>query len=140
MGRLCTICTHPERQAIDAALLVREAGYEKIAKRFDVSWQALYGHTRKHLREQIRQYKELAMLASSESLIAEMNRLHAYVSRVLERGEAAGDDRLVLLGVSQGQRNVETLARIGPLGDIQREIDALKASLQQGQGDSHADE
>jgi hypothetical protein len=140
MGRLCTICTHPERQAIDAALLVREVGFEKIAKRFDVSWQALYGHARKHLREQIRQHKELAMLASSESLMAELNRLHTYATWALDRAKAADDARTVLAGVDVAGRNVERLSRIGPLGDIQREIDALKADLQQRHGDSHADE
>ncbi len=75
------------------------------------------------------------MLASSESLIAEMNRLHAYVSRVLERGEKAGDDRLVLLGVGQGQRNVETLAKLGPLGDIEQRLRALEErSTDRGEG------
>jgi hypothetical protein len=72
------------------------------------------------------------MLASSESLISELNRLHAYVSRVLERGEAAGDDRLVLLGVGQGQRNVETLAKLGPLGDLEKRLAALEGSTGTG--------
>src|SRR5258706_5795340 len=105
MGRLCTICTHPQRQAIDVALLVREAGYEKIAKHFDVSWQALYGHARKHLREQIRQHKELAMLASSESLMAELNRLHTYATWALDQAKASDDGRTVLAGVDVAGRD-----------------------------------
>lgn len=53
------------------------------------------------------------MLVSVESLLAEMNRLHAYVSAVLERGEVAGDDRLILAGVAQGMHDCEALARLG---------------------------
>lgn len=67
------------------------------------------------------------MLVSVESLLAEMNRLHAYVSAVLERGEVAGDDRLILAGVAQGMHDCEALARLGPLNDIKRELRALEA-------------
>ena len=80
------------------------------------------------------------MLASSESLMAQLNRLHTYATWALDRAKAADDARTVLAGVDVAGRNVERLARIGPLGDIQREIDDLKASLEQRQGDSHADE
>ncbi len=76
------------------------------------------------------------MLVSSESLIAEMNRLHAYVQRVLERGEAAGDNKLILAGVAQGQRNCETLAKLGPLGDIEQRLKALE----EGSGASGGDQ
>jgi len=76
-------------------------------------------HADNHLRETIRQSKELAMLASTESLIAELNRLHAYVHGVLDHADVAGDDRLVLAEVGEGRGNVETLAKLGPLGDIE---------------------
>ena len=134
MGRLCTICTHPLRQEIDAALLVREAGYEKLAKHFDVSWQALYGHARKHLREQIRQHKELKMLASSESLMAELNRLHTYATWALDRAKAADDARTVLAGVDVAGRNVERLAKLGPVGEIEQRLLALEATQAQQKG------
>jgi hypothetical protein len=84
------------------------------------------------------------MLASTESLIAEMNRLHDYVTRVLERGEAARDDRLVLYGVAQGRGNVEALAKIGPAGELKQHIAALEqkgpAYGDDGSADEDADE
>jgi hypothetical protein len=72
-----------------------------------------------HLSEQTKQSEVARMLASSESLIAEMNRLHAFASRVIDRAVAADDDWLVLAEVREGRGNVETLAKLGPLGDIE---------------------
>ena len=48
MGRLCTICAHPERQPIDEAL---ETGrtFRAIAARFGVSRAALHRHWQAHI-------------------------------------------------------------------------------------------
>ncbi len=70
------------------------------------------------------------MLASTESLIAEMNRLHDHVRDVLERGQQAGDDRLILMGVAEGRRNMDSLARLGPLGEVEARLAALEAAAQ----------
>ncbi|NJL27146.1 MAG: hypothetical protein HC897_04285 [Thermoanaerobaculia bacterium] len=49
MPRPCTICHHPEREEIEKALLENEAGHRLVAKRFDISPQALFRHRQKHL-------------------------------------------------------------------------------------------
>lgn len=49
MPRECTICHHPQREAIEKALLENEAGHRLVAKRFDISPQALFRHRQKHL-------------------------------------------------------------------------------------------
>ncbi len=48
MGRLCTICAHPERLAIDKALEPGRA-FRDIAARFGVSKAALHRHWRAHV-------------------------------------------------------------------------------------------
>jgi hypothetical protein len=134
VGRLCTICSHPERQAIDAALLVHEAGYRDIGRRFGVEKDALYAHAHTHLAEQIREHKELAMLASSESLMAELNRLHTYATWALDRAKASDDARTVLAGVDVAGRNVERLAKLGPVGEIEQRLLALEAAKAHEEG------
>jgi hypothetical protein len=47
MGRLCTICAHPEHRAIDEALGTGRA-FRDIASRFGVSKAALYRHWQAH--------------------------------------------------------------------------------------------
>jgi len=51
MPRVCTICRHPKREAIEKALVGNEAGYRSIAKRFAISESALFRHRQKHLPE-----------------------------------------------------------------------------------------
>jgi hypothetical protein len=48
MGRLCTICAHPETQAIDEALGIGRA-FRDIAARFGVSRAALHRHYQAHM-------------------------------------------------------------------------------------------
>jgi hypothetical protein len=76
VGRLCTICTHVERRAIDAALVVHQAGYRNIAKRYGVDYQAVYWHERNCLHRTFSQSKELQMRLSADHLCEELDRWH----------------------------------------------------------------
>ncbi len=136
MGMPCSICLSPFARDIDAALLDFHQSYSAIALRYRVGRQALYRHRHAHLARQLRQAKELQMLASTESLIAELNRLQAYVNDVLERGKQTGDDRLILLAVKEGRGDVESLAKLGPLSDFEQRLSALEAN---GCADGHDD-
>jgi hypothetical protein len=59
VGRLCTICTHAQRQDIDAALMVHAASYHKLAQRFEVGYTALFRHEQDHLRHSLKMAKEV---------------------------------------------------------------------------------
>ena len=48
MARTCTICAHPQREAIDTALVTGEA-LRNLAERFAISTAALHRHRRDHL-------------------------------------------------------------------------------------------
>ena len=48
MPRACSICTHPDREAIDAALTGRDA-FRNLAPRFGTSVTALHRHKHAHL-------------------------------------------------------------------------------------------
>jgi hypothetical protein len=50
MARLCTVCKHPQRRAIDAALLLHAAGYQAIAGHFGLVKSSLQRHEAVHLR------------------------------------------------------------------------------------------
>jgi len=53
MGRTCTVCQHPERKALDAALVAVESPYRDIARRYGLSKDALLRHKADHLLPEI---------------------------------------------------------------------------------------
>jgi hypothetical protein len=106
MGRWCTICCHPERRAIDAALIEHELPYRAIAHAYRVSNAGLYRHRVYHLRERL----EEAKMLDAQALAARMAHLDGYVDRILE--SAGRDKRLALMAIAEGRRNVDTLARL----------------------------
>lgn len=53
MGRVCTVCQHPERKALDAALVAVESPYRDIARRYGLSKDALLRHKADHLLPEI---------------------------------------------------------------------------------------
>lgn len=53
MTRTCTVCSHPERQAIDKALIDTETPYRRIAARYAISGTALLRHKADHVTADI---------------------------------------------------------------------------------------
>ena len=53
MSRTCTVCAHPERQAIEQALVAVESPYRDIARRYGLSKDALLRHKADHLLPEI---------------------------------------------------------------------------------------
>ncbi len=108
MGRLCSVCIHRRRREIDAALIEHAVSYRSIALGFGLTEFAVKRHERAHLRERL----EEAKMLDAQALAARMAELDGYVDRVLTRGEAAADDRVVLLGVAEARRNADSLMRL----------------------------
>jgi hypothetical protein len=133
VGRLCTICSHAQHRQIDGELLRHEVGYKKVAGRYGLILSSVQRHARTHLAAQLREHEETAMLLDVASLLAELTDLHAHVRRQLALAEASADGRLVLAAVAEARRNIETLARLGPLGEIEQRLSALE----EGEGHQH---
>ena len=52
-GKLCTVCTHRERAAIDLAV-ARGVAVSALARRYDLGTDSIYRHRRAHLAAQLR--------------------------------------------------------------------------------------
>lgn len=145
MGRYCRACFHPDRAEIDAALVEHAAGYARLAARFGLSYGGIRRHERDHLAHAFQDAQELHSMIDTQALIAKLEELDDAVHRVLSRGESGGDDRLVLLAVKEGRSNVETLARIGVVSDLERRMALLEspdrdANRDTGDDDGHPDD
>lgn len=110
MPRTCTICIHPSRAQIEAALLNGES-LRKIGKTFSVSTTSLFRH-KTHVSEILKKAQEIEKLSNAESLKQLMLQLIADARRVQQAAEAAQDYRTALAGIRELTRLVELAARL----------------------------
>lgn len=115
MPRVCTICAHEEREAIDKALL-NGGSFRDIAGQFTVSRSALDRHKASHLMEHLAQAKEAAEVIRADDLLFQVRSLQAKTLAILTKAEQEGDLRGALMAISQARQNLELLARL--LGEL----------------------
>lgn len=111
MPRTCTICTHAERAAIDAALIANEP-YRHIAARFATSTGALQRHKDDHLPATLARAEAATETARGDSLLAQVQALKGKAISLLLKAEAAGDYRTALSGIREARACLELLAEM----------------------------
>src|SRR5579859_3172863 len=116
MPRTCTVCLHPDREAIDKALLA-DASYRDIAGQYGLSKSAVERHKAEHLPAQLAQAKEAAEVAQADDLLAEMRKLQKITHALLGRAINDGDNRTALLAVREARGNIDMLGRL--LGELE---------------------
>jgi hypothetical protein len=139
-GRHCTVCFHPDREQLDAAILARTP-FRSIAARYGMSDVSLIRHRNGHMAEQLAAAVEArraepeaepppgphaAMAPADPSLrtdaaaaidiVSQLKAVNAVVLRVLADARAAGDGRLVLQAADRVQRQIELQAKL--LGEL----------------------
>ena len=115
MPRTCTVCAHPERAILDAAL-VRGEPLRDIAGRYAVSKSAVARHKAEHLPASLVKATAAAEVADADRLLRDAGALRAKAVSLLLAAERAGDLRTALAGVREARGCVELLARL--LGEL----------------------
>lgn len=131
MPRLCSVCTHPEREAIDLALTLHAESYPKIANRFGVDWQAVYRHEREHLKSSLRRVQEEQRMSIADYVLREMRDLNERTKRALDHSAALGDDRGVFYGADVAGRNHARLWAMGADAEARERARAVEVERQQ---------
>lgn len=126
MPRTCTICGHPERDAIDAALVAGEP-FRRVAARHAVTEQAIRRHRKAHLPAALTQAQEAKEAARADDLLAQLQALTAEAHRIKDRAERTGDYRTALAGIRELVRIVELLAKLRGELDERAQINVLVA-------------
>ena len=111
MPRVCTVCVHAEREAIDRALLAGEP-YRGIAQRYAASPDAVFRHRSDHLPAALAQAREATEVARADSLLDQLAELRADARRIGGKAEGAGDLKTALAGVRELVRIVELTAKL----------------------------
>lgn len=136
-ARLCAICSHPDRDAIEQAV-VNGKSHRAISRDFGLGpasaspWQKVARHVKQCMGESFRAAREAVQVASGEALVERMRHLDAVVDEVIARarkGEEVRDengpmldaegrpivkhrDPVLLAAVREARRNTELRARL----------------------------
>lgn len=111
MPRVCTICTHPERAAIDAALVEGEP-LRDIARRVAVSKDALARHKADHVPGHVAKAHEAEAVAEADTLLDQLTSLQRKALDLLEKAERGGDYKTALAGVREARACIELLLEV----------------------------
>ena len=111
MPRSCTVCAHPERKAIDQAL-VEKTPNRRIASQHDVTERAVRNHKANHLPAALSKAREAGELAEAEDLLEQVRSLHARTLAILEAAEGSSQHRTALSAIREARSNLELLAKL----------------------------
>lgn len=123
MPRACTICTHPDRAAIDAALRAGK-NYRLLADRYGTSATTLFRHRASHLNEALNRVAEARQreaitaagrpepspdsgVTGSLDVPQQLKLANSVAIRVVQDGREQGDGRLVLQALGVVIRTLE---------------------------------
>lgn len=115
MPRTCTVCSHPERPAIDTAL-VSGASYRTIADRFGPSKTALIRHASEHIPAAISKSQEAREEAQALDVVKQLKTINSTTVAILAEARAAKDAETALKAIDRIQRQIELQAKL--LGDL----------------------
>jgi hypothetical protein len=116
MPRSCTVCGHPEVEAINRALVAGEAS-RKIAARYgSVSRPAIQRHQENHLPATLVRAKEAEEVAHADDLLDQVRGLQARTLAILEAAEETSQHRTALAAIREARSNLELLAKL--LGEL----------------------
>jgi len=123
MPRSCTVCEHPDRGAIDEAL-VGGASNLSVSSLFGVSESAVRRHKANHLPAKLvmaRAAEEAAEevaeeVAEADDLLGQVQDLQARTLAILEAAEGSNQHRTALSAIREARSNLELLAKL--LGEL----------------------
>jgi hypothetical protein len=118
MPRRCSVCTHPDRENIDEALVGATAISAISAKYRDISEDALGRHKANHLPAKLVMAEKAKEVAQADSLLEQVRDLQGRALAILDQAEMSGDLRTALGAIREARGNLELLAKLlGELSD-----------------------
>ena len=107
----CTVCPHPDREAIDEALVLGTS-MTQLATTYELSKDAVRRHRTAHLSPALRKVVEARQSGGSVKAIDRLEELYTRASALLDRAEEKGSTRDGVAAIGQLRGIVETLAKL----------------------------
>ena len=115
MPRSCTICTHPQRETIDEAL-VGGVAFPSLIAEYRVSKDSLSRHKAKHLPAKLVMAQAAEEVAQADTLLDQVRDLQSRTLAILEAAEETKQHRTALSAIREARSNLELLAKL--LGEL----------------------
>src|SRR5215208_347907 len=115
MTRVCTVCAHPERAAMEDAFLAGTAK-TRIAANNGVTEQALRRHLKEHLPELLALARDAERASRADTLLDRIEDLQSRTLAILEAAEGTQEYRTALAAIGEARRNLELI------GEVTREL------------------
>lgn len=115
MTRACSVCAHPERHAIDKALVAGGA-LRDIAGRYGLTKSAVERHKAAHLPVALVRGEAAREAAHALDVVQQLRTINGAALTVLRDARAAGDGDLALKAIDRILKQIELQAKL--LGDL----------------------
>lgn len=115
MPRSCTVCSHPNREALDRAL-VEGTAFPALVAEYRVSKDALSRHKANHLPAKLVMAEKATEVAEADELLDQVQDLQARTLSILEEAETTKQHRTALSAIREARSNLELLAKL--LGEL----------------------
>ena len=115
MARACNVCIHPQRKAIDRALVSGEPG-PSVSAKWGVSPDSVKRHKAAHLPLRLVQQQTLDEAREALDVMQQLKAINAASVQVLRDARNGGQGGLVLAAVDRVLRQLEFQAKL--LGDL----------------------
>ncbi len=107
----CTVCNHPQRQAIDRALLSRSATLANLSQQHDLSQSALHRH-KQHLLKKMLPTQNRFQDILREGCLFILNTFLELVMCSAQTASRDGNSRLALQAIRQGTGIIKFMAKL----------------------------
>ena len=122
MPRTCTVCAHPDREEVDAALVRGVTPYALESTYSDLTRESIQRHSVKHLPGSLLKAREAEEIANADNLLDEIRDLQRKTYGILGKAEAAEDLKTALSAIREARGNLELLAKLAQLIDERPQI------------------
>ena len=115
MPQACTICVHPDRDAIESAIIAGTS-LRAIARQFGVSKDAVARHRKDDIAESVKQSQEAIEEARSLDVVRQLKDINDISRDILKEARKSKEPDLALKAIDRIAKQLELQAKL--LGDI----------------------
>lgn len=129
MPRLCHVCTHPDRLAIEAEILAGVDSKQRIATKYGLKEPAIRRHRDGHMTKAVAAARESAVEEEKQNGRTVLERLEDIQRHVISILEGASNEpRLSLQAIAEARKNLELMAKL--LGELDtRPVNATQVNV-----------